>query len=146
MSAYVLKMVNAPWDRVVRPQFAASSTPLPAGQEACSPGDGFGDFGGGAGAIDGDDGLGAVPLEDGSGELVVGAEAAADHFFAVVVAGDERGAIVVADAFDSRGVRDDVVDVETGGTLAAGGQSGDQQLVGDIEMDDDGLGPAALAG
>jgi hypothetical protein len=77
----------------------------------------------------------AVVVNDGAGLLVVGTEALAESALVVVGALDERLAGDVVDHVGLRGVEDLVVRATGGGVHETASNTGDEELVGDLELD-----------
>jgi hypothetical protein len=77
----------------------------------------------------------AVVVNDGAGLLVVGTETLAEGALVVVGSLDERFAGDVVDHVGLRGVEDLVVRAAGGGVHETASNTGDEELVGDLELD-----------
>src|SRR5215469_6831143 len=69
----------------------------------------------------------------------IGLQAVRHNVFLVICACDQRRAIVIAESGSLGGLMEQIVDGSASGTLAAVGQSADQGIERNVEMQDDGL-------
>src|SRR5580704_8364935 len=73
--------------------------------------------------------------ENGAGDSLIGVEALAHSFLFVVLTGDQRRSIVVADTFFQGPLVQQIVDAPAGRAFAAGGHTADQCVIRHIQVE-----------